>query len=110
MGQNQEEKLFEEKWLAETIAVAKEQLKQSREAAEEKKDGITKAKRDVYENSSHSFTNLYSSDDFEALVELNQLHSHVTDEIADYEKEIKNIQRLENIVKTPYFARIDFLF
>jgi len=110
LGQNQEEKLFEEKWLAETIAVAKEQLKQSREAAEEKKDGITKAKRDVYENSSHSFTNLYSSDDFEALVELNQLHSHVTDEIADYEKEIKNIQRLENIVKTPYFARIDFLF
>lgn len=107
---NQSEQLYEENRLAETIAVAKEQLQQSRKAADEKKAGITEAKKAVFEDSSHGFTNLYSSDDFEALVELSQLQDPVTESIADYEEEIRNIHRLENVVESPYFARIDFQF
>lgn len=107
---NQSEQLYEENRLAETIAVAKEQLQQSRKAADEKKAGITEVKKAVFEDSSHGFTNLYSSDDFEALVELSQLQDPVTESIADYEEEIRNIHRLENVVESPYFARIDFQF
>ena len=107
---NQSEQMYEENRLEETIAAANEQLRQARKAAEEKKAGITEAKKAVFEDSSHGFTNLYSSDDFEALVELNQLHDPVTESIADYEEEIRNIRRLENIIEHPYFARIDFQF
>ena len=107
---NQSEQMYEENRLEETIAAANEQLRQARKAAEEKKAGITEAKKAVFEDSSHGFINLYSSDDFEALVELNQLHDPVTESIADYEEEIRNIRRLENIIEHPYFARIDFQF
>ena len=51
MGNNQTEKAFEEKRLAQTISLAEEQLKQAKEAADKKKSEIIEAKKDVRENS-----------------------------------------------------------
>lgn len=110
MGNNQTEKAFEEKRLAQTISLAEEQLKQAKEAADKKKSEIIEAKKDVRENTEHGITSLYTSDGFEALVELSQYINPVTDKIMDYEEEEHKILLLEKMIKSPYFARIDFKF
>ena len=110
MGNNQTEKAFEEKRLAQTISLAEEQLKQAKEAADKKKSEIIEAKKDVRENKEHGITSLYTSDGFEALVELSQYINPVTDKIIDYEEEEHKILLLEKMIKSPYFARIDFKF
>lgn len=110
MGNNQTEKAFEEKRLAQTISLAEEQLKQEKEAADKKKSEIIEAKKDVRENTEHGITSLYTSDGFEALVELSQYINPVTDKIIDYEEEEHKILLLEKMIKSPYFARIDFKF
>lgn len=110
MGNNQTERVFEEKRLKQTISLAEEQLKQAKEAAEKKKSEIIEAKKDVRENTEHGITSLYTSDGFEALVELSQYINPVTDKIIDYEEEEHKILLLEKMIKSPYFARIDFKF
>lgn len=110
MGNNQTEKAFEEKRLAQTISLAEEELKQAKEAADKKKSEIIEAKKDVRENTEHGITSLYTSDGFEALVELSQYINPVTDKIIDYEEEEHKILLLEKMIKSPYFARIDFKF
>lgn len=110
MGNNQTERVYEEKRLRQTISLAGEQLKKAKETAEKKKSEIVEAKKVVRENSTHGITNLYSSDGFEALVELSQYINPVTDKIVDYEEEEHKILLLENMIKSPYFARIDFKF
>lgn len=110
MGNNQTEKAFEEKRLAQTISLAEEQLKQAKEAADKKKSEIIEAKKDVRENTEQGITSLYTSDGFEALVELSQYINPVTDKIIDYEEEEHKILLLEKMIKSPYFARIDFKF
>lgn len=110
MVNNQTEKAFEEKRLAQTISLAEEQLKQAKEAADKKKSEIIEAKKDVRENTEHGITSLYTSDGFEALVELSQYINPVTDKIIDYEEEEHKILLLEKMIKSPYFARIDFKF
>lgn len=110
MGNDQTEKAFEEKRLAQTISLAEEQLKQAKEAADKKKSEIIEAKKDVRENTEHGITSLYTSDGFEALVELSQYINPVTDKIIDYEEEEHKILLLEKMIKSPYFARIDFKF
>lgn len=62
------------------------------------------------ENTEHGITSLYTSDGFEALVELSQYINPVTDKIIDYEEEEHKILLLEKMIKSPYFARIDFKF
>lgn len=110
MGNNQTEKAFEKKRLAQTISLAEEQLKQAKEAADKKKSEIIEAKKDVRENTEHGITSLYTSDGFEALVELSQYINPVTDKIIDYDEEEHKILLLEKMIKSPYFARIDFKF
>lgn len=110
MGNNQTERVYEEKRLRQTLSLAGEQLKKAKETAEKKKSEIVEAKKEVRENSTHGITNLYSSDGFEALVELSQYINPVTDKIVDYEEEEHKILLLENMIKSPYFARIDFKF
>ena len=54
--------------------------------------------------------NLYTSDDFEDLLELSQYHNEITEKLSDYEEEQTKIRQLERLIPSPYFARIDFTF
>lgn len=110
MGNTQTEQMYEEKRLKQTISLATEQLNQAKDTAEKKKAEIIEAKKEARENAAHGITNLYTSDGFEALVELSQYMNPVTDKIIDYEEEEHKILLLENMIKSPYFARIDFKF
>ncbi len=110
MEKNQTERAYEEKRLKKTIFLAGEQLKQVEQAAEKKKAEIFELKKEARENTVHSITGLHTSDGFEALVELSQYLNPVTDTIVDFEEEEHKIFLLENMIKSPYFARIDFKF
>lgn len=110
MENNQSELKFENKRLKQTISLAKDQLNQARQVNEQNKSAIISAKKELRENTSHSISNLWSSEDFEALAELSQYANPVTDKIADYEEVENKILLLENLMKSPYFARIDFKF
>lgn len=110
MENNRTEMHEEEQQLQSTLAIAKEQLDQAQKALREKEQDIIEAKRQVRENTTHGVTNLYHSDDFEAIVELSQCMNPVEESISDYEEEERRIRRLEKIIERPYFARIDFRF
>ncbi len=110
MENNQSELEYEVKRLEETISLANKQLKQARERNEENKSEILEAKKELRENTSHAIANLYSSDAFEALAELSQYANPVTEKILDYEAVENKIQQLERLIKSPYFARIDFKY
>lgn len=110
MGNNRSESEFEHKRLEQIIALAKEQLGQARQNNEENKAAIIEGKKELREHTSHSIPSLWSSDGFEALAELNQCMDPITDKIADYEAVERKIQLLEQLIKSPYFARIDFKF
>lgn len=110
MENNQTERAYEERRLEQTISLAGEQLRQAKEAAEKKKTEIVEAKKEAGENTAHGITSLYTADGFEALVELSQSLNPVTDKLADYAEEEQKIFLLENMIKSPYFARIDFQF
>lgn len=110
MEYNQSELESEKKRLEQTINIAQNQLNQARQGNEEKKSEIISAKKELYENTSHSISGLWTSEGFEALAELGQYVNPVIDKIADYEEIENKIGLLENLIKSPYFARIDFKF
>jgi DNA helicase-2/ATP-dependent DNA helicase PcrA len=101
---------FENERLERTISLAKEQLNQARQGNEENKSAIISAKQELRENTSHTISSLWSSEGFEALAELSQYVNPVISKIADYEALENKIVLLENLIKSPYFARIDFRF
>jgi DNA helicase-2/ATP-dependent DNA helicase PcrA len=110
MENNQSELEFEIQRLEKTISLAKKQLNQARQRNEENKSAIISAKKELRENTEHSISGLWSSEGFEALAELSQYVNPVTDKIVDYEEVENKIVQLENLIKSPYFARIDFKF
>ncbi|MFZ7121119.1 MAG: HelD family protein [Eubacteriaceae bacterium] len=110
MGNNQSELEFENNRLEQTIALAKKKLNQAKERNEQNKSAIISAKQELRENTSHAISNLWTSEGFESLAELSQYANPITNKIADYEAVEKKKVLLENMIKSPYFARIDFKF
>lgn len=110
MYNHQAEWEFEQERLEQTIALANKQLEKEIERNENNKSAIIEAKKELRENTEHMIGNLWSSEHFEALAELNQYANPITDKIADYEEVQNRIEILKNIIKSPYFARIDFKY
>ena len=67
MDNNRTELEFEKSRLEQTIALAKNHLDQARDRNEENKSAIISAKKELRENTSHSISNLWGSEAFEAL-------------------------------------------
>jgi DNA helicase-2/ATP-dependent DNA helicase PcrA len=110
MNENNNNWRIEEQRLKETIAEASAQLDEAINANEKNREMIQAAKKEIRENTSHGIGNLYGSDGFEALVELSQAMAPVTERTALYEFTEAKINKLRDILDTPYFARIDFCF
>lgn len=106
----QKDLTFEKERLESTISLAKKQLNQAKQKNEKNKSAIITAKKELRENTSHLISALWTSDGFEALAELSQYANPITDKIIDYEELENKIALLENLIKSPYFARIDFKF
>jgi DNA helicase-2/ATP-dependent DNA helicase PcrA len=107
---NQNDKIFEEQRLKETLTQATKQLTEAREKNDNNRQAIMDAKQEIRENTSHSISNLWGSEGFEALVELSQALNPVNEKMAQFEAVEKTIKKLEKAIRSPYFARIDFYF
>jgi DNA helicase-2/ATP-dependent DNA helicase PcrA len=90
--------------------VAQEQLSSARIRSEASKAAIVSAKKAMKEATSHSVSNLWSSENFEDLVELSQFANPISDKVSEYETNVNTILSLEKMIDSPYFARIDFKF
>lgn len=101
---------FEEKHLKHTIAIAEKQLSIIQQSNSKQQSDFLEAKKELWENSSHSISNLWSKDRFYDLVALNQYTNSVSSKLSTLELGAKKIVALERMVQSPYFARIDFLF
>lgn len=93
-----------------TIDLAKEQLEQARSDNEKNMETIMEAKREMRENAVHSVSGLGSSDGFEDLVALSQYVNPIMSKFEEYEATETRIGKLEQLIQSPYFARIDFKF
>lgn len=101
--------LFEEqRYLSDTIALAKEEIRQLHKKAAALEKSILEAKEEMRGETSQSIGNLSRSDSFEQLVELSQFATQISMEIDAYEATMKDITRHEKLLSAPYFARIDF--
>lgn len=102
---------IESAYLESTIRSAKEQISNLRETSEKIMDDIIKQKQEMREEAKHSISsNLWSSDNFDQLVELSQFAAQASLTVNQYETNVKNIDKLEKLVVKPYFARVDFKF
>lgn len=110
MGNQQKERVYEESRLRRTLTIVKEQLQQAKENAERTKSEIAETKREAYENATHGVLDLNNPEDFENIAEFSQYSNAVNNSIAAYEEEERRVRLLENMIKSPYFARIDFRF
>ncbi len=110
MTDQHSERILEETHLREILEEAERQLRQAHEAVERKETELQELKREIRENTEHGAADLSTTDGFEALVELNQSIAPVTNLVADYDETMRKIHRLNNLIKCPYFARIDFCF
>lgn len=110
MGDRKSEKEYEDSRLRQTLQIAKEQLQQAKENAESTKAKIVETKREAYENATHGVLNLNDPEEFENIAEFSQYSNAVNNSIAAYEEEEHKIRLLETMMRSPYFARIDFRF
>lgn len=100
----------EELHLQETLAIAEKELQTIQKSIEDMEAEMQKEKLEARENITYGIQDMSSPDDFEAFVELSQSMSHVDKMVADYDEYRKRVKMLETLMKTPYFARIDFRF
>lgn len=101
---------FEAKHLSHIISIAKKQLADIRHSSSKQQSELIDAKQDLWENSRHSVSNLWSSDRFYELVALNQYENVVSGKLSALELAAGKIAALERMILSPYFARIDFQF
>lgn len=100
----------ERRHLAETIELAGMWLIRAEDANERSRQDIADLKKELREETSHGFSNLYASDDFEAMAELAQYAAPINDKLVRYDEVEREITRLHKVMLAPYFARIDFRF
>ncbi len=103
MNEYEKDLKIEINYLEQTLAVAKHNLKQEQDGIAVKKEKIIALRRDMYENTSHS------SDDFDKLSEMIQYNTPLQLQTYDYVETGKRIERYKKQLKSPYFARIDFI-
>ncbi|MDO9533903.1 MAG: AAA family ATPase [Bacillota bacterium] len=103
MGEYEENLIIETKYLEQTLAVVKNKLEEKQDQIAEKKEKLLASRRDMYENTSHS------SNDFDKLSEMVQHLNSLEVQTYDYEATVKLIEKCMKQLKSPYFARIDFI-
>lgn len=104
------EQLFESQHFLRVKEIAQNRLDLLKKEMEAKEKDILLAKAELTEETSHSISNLWASDNFEQLVELSQFATMISNDISSYEAAVKEKKQLELMLNSPYFARIDFQF
>ncbi len=100
----------ETEYLQHTLAVAEKELAGVLDNLKSMEEEMEEEKKEARENITYGIQDMSSPDDFEAFVELSQSMSHIDKMVSDYDEYKARAKMLRNLMKSPYFARIDFLF
>ena len=68
------------------------------------------AKQEMGEYTAHAMASLYKDDGFQQLAEAALYVDQINTRIALQQEKANRIRRLERMLLSPYFARVDFLF
>lgn len=101
---------FEVSHLKRIISIAEKQLSIIRQRNRQQQSDIIDAKKELWENSSHSISDLWSKDRFYELAALSQYANSVSSKMSALEVGANKMLSLERMTQSPYFARIDFQF
>lgn len=102
--------LQEELHLQDTLMMAEKELQTTFQSIKDMEAEMLSEKKEARENITYGIQDMSSPDDFEAFIELSQSMSHVDKMVSDYDEYRKRVKMLQALIKTPYFARIDFQF
>lgn len=98
----QEQLNREKKYLKIVTEVIGKQLQKETEKIQHKKNELVAARKDMYENTIH-----YSGD-FEKFSDAIQFLNPIEVQTYDYRAVLERIEKYKKMMKSPYFARIDF--
>lgn len=84
------------------LGMIHEQLAKAKKNNAKKMEALLETNRDMWENASHS------TEDFDNAVQLSQFYQPLAIGTNAVESSAKKIQQLERLIKSAYFARIDF--
>lgn len=85
-----------------TIALVKVQISKKLENSERSRDNLLSSRKVMWDDTAHS------TDDFDCVVELSQYLEELNMGTAFYLAGANEIQKLEKMLDSPYFARVDF--
>lgn len=86
----------------EILRVIHQQLADAEKDNSQSREALRETNRDMWENASHS------TDDFDGAVQLSQFYQPLANNTLAIESSAKKIQLLERLLRSAYFARIDF--
>ena len=96
--------------LARVLGIARGQLHDAEQSEARHGAAMTETRRDMREQTEQKFGNLWASDDFEALANLNQFAQPLAVGEMTREMRLEKIRTLRNMLEAPYFARIDLAY
>lgn len=101
--ENYENELVKEiEYFEKTIELVKLQLSKNLENSERSRSNLLSSRKEMWDDTSHS------SDDFDSVVEMSQYLEELNRRTASYIAGTNEIQKLEKMLDSPYFARVDF--
>lgn len=101
--QNYQHEMVEEiEYFEKTIALVKAQLSQKLKNSGVNKENLLSSRKEMWDEAAHS------SYDFDSVVEISQYLGEVNMRTSSYLAGVNEIQKLEKMQDSPYFARVDF--
>ena len=101
--QNYEQELEKElAYFEETITLVKAQLEKKIATSEHNRGNLLSSRKEMWDDTAHS------SDDFDSVVEMSQYLEELNMRTTFYLTGTDEIQKLEKMQASPYFARVDF--
>lgn len=101
--QNYEQELEKElSYFEKTITLVKSQLEKKLETSERGRSNLIASRKEMWDDTGHS------AGDFDNVVEMSQYLEELNMRTASYLAGTNEIQKLENMQDSPYFARVDF--
>ncbi len=101
---------LESRHLDRVLSIARAELCAAERSAGRRHQDLVRSREELRDQSEQSFANLWGSDDFEALLNLNQLAAPLSVAQQTHEMELSRIQSLVRMLDTPYFARLDIRY
>ena len=93
----------EREYLQQTLACLKGEIENETIALQKRRESLIASRQDMWENAVHF------SEDFDRLTELNHYLNEEKIKTASYLSSAKRLEKLERMVDSPYFGKLDFV-